>query len=321
MVNIAIAGGSGQLAREIIDALLSTNAHTITILSRHPPPSPPVYTSPNITELTVDYTSLPSLTSALSSHKTHTVLSFIQPLSDPHGTSQITLINACLGAGVCRFAPSEYASAKTAHLPFWTSKAFVRDYLQNINTLIPVLEYTLFQPGLLMDYLAAPYQTSKHIAPLGTPFDLEHRRAVVVAGHRDAVMVFTSARDVAQAVVRMVEYHEGPWPVVAGMRGGRVTVAEMVGICEAVRGEMEVTEVKAGDLKKGELRLGWGLERRHRAVEDEMGEEMKKGVMVGMLLGCVEGDWDVGGEVNALFPGLEFEGVEGFLRRVWEGKP
>ncbi|KAK0632862.1 hypothetical protein B0T14DRAFT_505292 [Immersiella caudata] len=57
------------------------------------------------------------------------------------------------------------------------------------------------------------------------------------------------------------------------------------------------------------------------AVLEEEGEVMKKSVMVGLLLGCVEGDWDVGGEVNELFPEFRFEGIEGFLGRVWEGKP
>ncbi|KAK0632861.1 hypothetical protein B0T14DRAFT_46054 [Immersiella caudata] len=260
MVNIAVAGGSGQLAREVIDAL-ATNLHTIVILSRNPPPSPPLCTTPNITNATVDYTSLPSLTSALSSHRIHTVLSFIQPLSDPHGAAQITLINACVAAGVHRFAPSEYSSAKTTHLPFWTSKSLVGSCLQQINTPDPVLEYTLFQPGLFMDYLATPYQTSKHITPLGTPFDLENRRAVVVKGHEDAVLVFTSARDIAKAVTMMVEYN-GRWPEVSGMRGGRVTFGEMVDICEKLRGRMEITEVEARDLERGELKMGWGLERK-----------------------------------------------------------
>ncbi|KAK0657627.1 hypothetical protein B0T16DRAFT_502447 [Cercophora newfieldiana] len=319
MVNVAVAGGTGQLAREVIDALLATGNHTITILSRHPSPSLPLYTNPLITHITVDYTSLPSLTTALSTHKTHTVLSFIQALSDPLGTAQITLINACLASGVKRFAPSEYACKSTTHLPFWGAKALVRSYLERINTPIPVLEYTLFQPGLLLDYLAAPYRTSEHVTPLGTPFVVANRRAVVVSGHEDAVLVFTSARDVARGVTMMVGY-EGVWPTVSGMRGGRVTFREVVGICERIRGRMEVEEVRVEDLKRGELKLGWGLGGRHKAVEEERAEEMKRRVMVGILMGCVDGDWDVGVEVNELFPGCEFEGVEAFLRRVWEGK-
>ena len=38
----------------------------------------------------------------------HTVLSFIQLLSDPNQQAQRTLVEACIAAGVKRFAPSEY---------------------------------------------------------------------------------------------------------------------------------------------------------------------------------------------------------------------
>jgi hypothetical protein len=38
----------------------------------------------------------------------HTVLSFVQLLSDPDQTSQKNLIDAAIQAGVKRFAPSEY---------------------------------------------------------------------------------------------------------------------------------------------------------------------------------------------------------------------
>ena len=38
----------------------------------------------------------------------HTVLSFIQLLSDPNQESQKNLIDAAIAAGVKRFAPSEY---------------------------------------------------------------------------------------------------------------------------------------------------------------------------------------------------------------------
>lgn len=305
-----------EVAREVIDALLATNNHEITILSRHSPPSPS--TNPNLHWRTVDYTSPTTLTSALTG--IHTVLSFIQPLSDPSATSQIALIDACIAARVIRFAPSEYASASTTSLPFWQPKALVRSYLLSLNTPSPVLEYTLFQPGLLLDYLATPYQTSRHITPLSTPFDLQHRRAVVVAGHLDAVLTLTSAADVAKAVEMMVSY-SGRWPPVSGIRGNRVTFAEVLRTAEKIRGEFTVAEGQLEDLQRGELKLDWGLERTHEAVGEGEAEEFKKGVMVGILLGCYLGAWDVSGEVNELFPEYEFEGIEKFLKRVWEGKP
>jgi hypothetical protein len=54
----------------------------------------------------VDYSDITSLTAALQG--IHTVLSFIQLLSDPEQTAQKNLIDAAISAGVKRFAPSEY---------------------------------------------------------------------------------------------------------------------------------------------------------------------------------------------------------------------
>lgn len=54
----------------------------------------------------VDYNGKDSLVDALRG--THTLLSFVQPLSDSDQTAQKKLIDAAIAAGVKRFAPSEY---------------------------------------------------------------------------------------------------------------------------------------------------------------------------------------------------------------------
>lgn len=63
----------------------------------------------------------------------HTVLSFIQLLSDPGNKSQKSLIDASIVAGVKRFAPSEWGSAEVKDTPWWAGKGEVRDYLQKVN--------------------------------------------------------------------------------------------------------------------------------------------------------------------------------------------
>lgn len=55
---------------------------------------------------TVDYHDRDSLAKALQG--IHTVLSFVQLLSDPNQESQRNLIDAAILAGVKIFAPSEY---------------------------------------------------------------------------------------------------------------------------------------------------------------------------------------------------------------------
>lgn len=60
----------------------------------------------NIEQRVVDYKNTKDLTNALRG--VHTVLSFIQLLSDPDQKAQRNLIDAAIEAGVKRFAPSEY---------------------------------------------------------------------------------------------------------------------------------------------------------------------------------------------------------------------
>lgn len=98
-----------------------------------------------------------------------------------------------------------------------------------------VLEYTLFQPGLFLDYLASPYKTARHIEPLDTVFDFQNRRAITVDGHEDAVVVFTTAADLASVVAQAVDY-DGQWPEIGGIRGNRMTFSQVIEIGEKIRG-------------------------------------------------------------------------------------
>lgn len=63
--------------------------------------------SPEVHWLIVNYNDIHDLAQALRG--THTLLSFVQPLSDQENKSQKNLIDAAIAAGVKRFAPSEYA--------------------------------------------------------------------------------------------------------------------------------------------------------------------------------------------------------------------
>jgi uncharacterized protein YbjT (DUF2867 family) len=62
--------------------------------------------APGVKWHTIDYNHKAALVEALRG--THTVLSFVQLLSDPDQTAQKNLIDAAISAGVKRFAPSEY---------------------------------------------------------------------------------------------------------------------------------------------------------------------------------------------------------------------
>ncbi|KAI1394465.1 NAD(P)-binding protein [Hypoxylon trugodes] len=318
MVKIAIAGGSGQVSREVIDALLAAKKHEITVLSRKELPAAKVI-SPEIQWKIVDYDDKECLVEALLG--IHTVLSFVQILSDPDQKSQKNLIDAAISAGVRRFAPSEYGSKDTINMPWWQGKEIIREYLKEVNRKGDILEYTLFQPGLFLDYLAYPHKTSKHVDPLQTIFDFESRRAIVIDGYEGAIITLTTVADAATVIAQAVDY-EGKWPTSGGIRGNRVTFSQVLGIGHRVRGcPFKTEKVKIEDIEAGHLKTSWGLSAVHQAVSEEQASDLLKNVSIGILLSSSKGAWDISDEWNQVFPDYEFTPIESFLAKVWDGKP
>ncbi|KAK7966217.1 uncharacterized protein PG986_000494 [Apiospora aurea] len=285
MVKTAVAGGAGQVAREIIDTLVASEKHEITIFSRrrNAPTGLPSATKWQ----TVDYQDKNSLMQGLQG--VHTLLSFVQLLSDPNQKSQKNLIDAAALAGAKRFAPSECGSKGTTDMGWWDGKQKIRDYLEEVNSAEKVLEYTLFQLGLFLDYLAFPHKTANHVEPLQIGFNFERLRAMVVEGHEDAVITLTTAADLAAIVARAVE-SEGTWPTTSGIRGNRLTFSQIIAIGERVRGRpFEVGKVKLEDLEAGELTSSWDLEAVHKAVSPDEASAFHKTVSIGFLLSSVKG--------------------------------
>ncbi|PMD25096.1 NAD(P)-binding protein [Hyaloscypha hepaticicola] len=318
MVKIAVAGGSGQVGQEVIDTLVASEKHEIVILSRDK--AVVGDGASGVTWRAVDYDNKSQLIEALQG--IHTVLFFIQLMADPENTAQKNLIDAAIVAGVKRFAPSEWGRqvASTIGMPWWSGKDKIKEYLEKVNENGKVLEYTLFQPGLFLEYLAAPYKTVKHLEPLNTMIDFQNRRAIVVDGY-DAIMTFTTVKDLTTVVVLAVDL-AGEWPVVEGIRGNRVLVSEVLKIGEKVRGRtFAIEKVKLADLEKGILTASWTLEASHPSVKGDQVEKMLKTVLIGTLLSSAKGAWDVSDEMNQLLPDFKFTQIEDFLTEVWDGKP
>ncbi|KAK0713355.1 hypothetical protein B0T26DRAFT_742101 [Lasiosphaeria miniovina] len=231
MVKIAIAGGSGEVAREVIDALVATKKHHIIVLSRQEPG--PGDTIEGTSWATVDFTNKDSIVPALKG--VHTVLNFVPVYRDSDNAAQRTLIDAVVEAGVGRFAPSEWATLTTDTLPWYGPKVAIREYLAELNKDGKVLEYCLFSCGVFTNYLGAPYPSTTHVHTSNLQFDLARRRAILVDGGEGGQMSFTTVSDFANVVARAVKY-EGEWPVVGGIRGDTVTAAQLVTMAEEIRG-------------------------------------------------------------------------------------
>ncbi|MCJ1306874.1 hypothetical protein MMC25_000518 [Agyrium rufum] len=319
MVRIAIAGGSGNVAQEIIDVLVATKKHEILLLSRKE--SPKDKNTAGVTWIKADYEDPKQLAQIFKG--VHTVLSFVAVSPDAAGTTiQKNLIDASIEAGVKRFAPSEWASSGIEHLSWYAFKAEARQYLKELNKDKKVLEYTLFQPGMFINYATCPYPSSKHVHAMETPFDLNNRRFLVLDGGENDRVSFTTVQDLANVVARAVDY-EGEWPVVGGIRGTDLTVGELIALGEKVRGgkPFAVERLKASELEANTFQASWIPKLDHPSIPAELVDMFSRVIVAGILLSFHAEAWHVSDEWNQLLPDYKFTQAEEFLTEHWRGKP
>ncbi|KAF1956828.1 NmrA-like family protein [Byssothecium circinans] len=317
MVKIALAGGSGDVASEIIEALVAAKKHDILILSRRDTPKREALAG--VSFVKVDYNDPEQLVKVLQG--VHTLLSFCSEQEDPTSPAQKKLIDAAVQAGVKRFAPSEWAASKLDYLDWYAYKGTTREYLKEINKNKKVLEYTLFQPGLALNYLTYPHSSAKHLHLMNIPMDFNSRRFLTVEGGDDSRINLVTVQDLANVVARAVEY-EGEWPVVGGIRGTEITMGDLISLAKKIRGgNFDITRLKQSDLESGEYKASWAPVIDHPALKQDQVEAISKHISARILLSFKTGGFAVEDNWNRLLPDYKFTDAEEFLTKAWKGKP
>ena len=118
-----------------------------------------------------------------------------------------------------------------------------------------ILEYTLFQPGGLLDYFAAIGAATKHFQSIELPIDFPNRRAIIL-DRQDSVFTLTTVNDLANIVARAIEYG-GEWPIIGGISGKTIPTSKILEIGAKVRG----TETLFSLTEKNEI-TNWPIHRR-----------------------------------------------------------
>ncbi|KAF9871389.1 NmrA-like family protein [Colletotrichum karsti] len=316
MVNIAIAGGSGDVGQEVLSALVARGKHDILLLSRKDVPATELPSS--VKWVKTNY-SVEELTTIFKGEGVETVLSFVagDPSSGAHGDTQKNLVDACIRAGVKRFAPSELAASKFEHMPWYTFKQAARDYLSEVNKDKKVLEYTLFHPGLFTNYMTFPFSSSKHVQLFETPIDFYNRRVLVIDSAEDVPITLTTAQDTAKVIALAVEY-EGEWPLISGIKGSEATIRQLIALGEKIRGgPFAVEKLKKSDLLAGTVNASWMPKITHQSMSPEAAEALAPVLLSGILLGFENGNFSTTDEWNKLLPEYEFTQPEEFLSKAW----
>ena len=305
---------TSDVATELLRAPIRSGKHEIVIFTRL---DAPLNTVSGVTYKKVDYTDLSSLTSDLQGFDV--CLSFLIVHLDVDNIVQKNLIQACIGAGVKRFAPAEWGIKNNSGVPPYANKDFIATYLAEINKEKKVLEYCLFQPSIFLDYFAHPYPLSPHLITWPFFIDFASRRAIILDEGNQPI-VLTAIADDSEILARALK-DERPWPTVGGIRGCKTTINELLALGKKIRGgEWSVEHVKGEDVRKGVLNTEWVPQMSHPVIPSEDRAQWSKDFLVMFLVGILNGAWDVSGEWNQRFPEYEFQSAEAYLRKAWEGK-
>ena len=238
MVKVAIAGGAGDLGRHIIDAILDTHKHELIVLSRSPNPS---LEGLGVKVVVVSYDDPVSLEAALQG--VHTVISVIATMEGPAlVASQLALLAAAQKAGVKRFAPGEFGVRGFIDDPivFYRFKGQVNDAVAQSG-----LEYTIFENGSFMNYLANGTPGMGYLGKSAFIIDTV-KDTVMLPGDGTACLVHTRVEDIAAFVAASLDLPK--WPEVSRIIGDRISYNDAVALLEKYKGKQRLLRSCPQDL-------------------------------------------------------------------------
>ncbi|PGH17379.1 hypothetical protein AJ80_04835 [Polytolypa hystricis UAMH7299] len=329
-MKIALAG-VGAIGSHILSALLETGKHEITVLTRgESVASPPACkkkhsSSPNLKYIQVTYTDATSLASALPGHDI-CISTISSVFAADFVSSQTALIRACIASGVRRFVPSEFEadpSKRTDRFDYLVAKRKVLDYLSTDPEVREKLEWSIFTPGLFMDYYTpldtktGRYKSSQSLVDIGFHpiVDIGACKAELVRGMEGRKLRFSAIADFARSMAKAVDEMEGRWPRVLRCSGDDIECLELVRVCERVR--------------ETPFEITW---RTHEDILAKFAQAEKANDIMGMFkwgfpefvlgddFGWGDGEKSALGDIldlNKVFPDEKMQGLEEFLRKWW----
>jgi nucleoside-diphosphate-sugar epimerase len=143
---VALAGATGNLGSAILKELIKSGLFDLTVLTRSQIHTFP----PEVNVKIVDYSSLPSLTEALTGQDA--LVSSLATLAVP---TQKLLIDAAVAANVKRIIPSEFGcdlkNPLARALPVYAGKVQIEEYLKSL-AISGSISYTIVYCGPFLDW-------------------------------------------------------------------------------------------------------------------------------------------------------------------------
>ncbi|ETI25726.1 hypothetical protein G647_02500 [Cladophialophora carrionii CBS 160.54] len=246
MVTVAVAGGTGDLGRTIVDALKESPNHKVIVLARKESKAPEI----DVPVFAVDYGDVESVSRLLETNDVHTVVSALSIRGPTEAASEISLVKAAaMAKATKRFVASEYGTLaptdRSIQLPQHESRLAVIAELQKTD-----LEWTRIHNGYFLDYFGMPHVES-HMTPVAFTVDMANK-AAAIPGTGDDVVAFTYTRDLAKFVVAALDLPV--WDEAMFCYGDKMTWNEFLRVAEEMRGsKFTVAYDSVETLEKGEM--------------------------------------------------------------------
>ncbi|KAL6365989.1 hypothetical protein LRP88_00572 [Fusarium phalaenopsidis] len=309
MAILAVAGGTGDVGRTLVEELVQSGKHKVLVLCRKTPAT--AISGAEYAE--TDYDDIEGTAKMLDSNKVGTVISALT-IAGPSAQAQLNLIAAADKSSTAhRFIPSEYAGyvpkgdEAALNNPMTSPLVHAAEALDKSS-----LKYTRIAIGMFMDYMGLPHIPS-HLRKFPWAYDFPSRRAVV-SGTGNEPITMTYSKDLARFVARLVD--EDEWSEWSFISGSDVTQNQIVAIAEkAIGDKLAVTYDTLEELKAGKATVLFPNEESYGGM-DTMGMMAMLGASV------VEGEMLLpkGGRLNDRFPEVQTTSIDDLITRAWTGK-
>ncbi|KAM0346401.1 hypothetical protein ACHAPU_005465 [Fusarium lateritium] len=291
MVTVAVAGGTGNVGRSIVEAIVAAGKHQVIVLSRQDPRRTSHLKS-NSAFLSLQL--IPRmLTASLNSFEKHNVHTVISTIGTNGPTPpEIGMIRAAEAAqSTKRFITSDWGLPHTkehaSRANSANNKLRAQQELRKTN-----LEWTSIHHGFFLDFWAIP-------------------------GSGDVPVVYTYSRDVARFVSAFLDLDR--WEQSTFIIGDKVTFNELVKIAQDVTGyKFTVTYDSVEKMEKGELTELPGHVPMYSRAPKIILQKMMSAYGLWREQGAL--NLDESRTLSGVFPDIKPISVRAFLEEAW-GNP
>ncbi|GKT89100.1 nmrA-like family protein [Colletotrichum tofieldiae] len=309
MAVIAVAGGTGNVGRTLVEAIVATGKHDVKILARKTNPELEKKLGASI--LVVDYANVEATTKVLEDNNIHTVISAITML--PHQAKFPESLNS--------FAPPMHqrqlseSSRAVGVYPILSSSVPHKLRAKALLKETKDLEYTVVHNGFFLDYWGTPAVPS-NMSPFTLVIDIPND-AATIPGSGNTPIAFTHTTDVGKFVAAALDLEK--WEPETFIVGDKVTWNEFLQHAEAAKGsKFNVTYDSVDKLKTGQVTELPS----HIPVYPFFPKEALQGMVSVFGLWFNDGTFDVPPSgtktLNEIFPGIKAWTVKDILNTAWK---